>query len=509
MAITEKPYLDFRSYLHSRYGKVLYRVPIDLGFGCPNRNADGSGGCAFCPVDGSRAKQTLGLDTIDEQIRKSIAFASERYGAEGFVAYFQAYTTTFASLEMQKHSYNYVLNKFPFEAIFIGTRPDCLSPKVLDYLAELNHTLDVWVELGVQTTHDSTLKQINRGHDWASSLAMIDQLKARGIRVAAHVILGLPGEDAHMINQTAVRLAQSSIDAIKLHNLHILKNTRFEQDYKQGHIQVMHPFEYGEHVIDFLRRTPSNRPILRLLTDSNDSDLIAPRWDISKGQFIEWIMTQMERRGVKQGDLCHIDVPGEGAVQSDICAGKQGLMIGSCHADAFQWFAQIKPIAWAVWDDAKSQVDLLRVRNADQHLRPVFGDPRWTSINLDHTSQYDVAVWNTNAVSHDVTRYTKDFIHRVVQRLASSGFCVVPTRDKAVLSTFASLGFEITPIQFDGIYGFIARQIKRGLFSEPQKAIAPKYKIEPYRDPNLCLPHRRILQSREEMIREGKNMHVI
>ncbi len=295
------PYLQYKEYMKERYGVPLFRVPIDFNLGCPNREADGSGGCTFCNVRGSAAVQTLGAETVEEQMREAIRFARERYGAKKFMAYIQAFSATFG--ERQQPMYLDLLDAFAFTAVSIGTRPDCLTPQAYDFLLELNKHIEVWVELGVQTVHDRTLERVNRGHDWASSERAIRRLHELGIKVAVHAILGLPGETADDFQSTATTLAALPIDAVKIHNLHIEKGTTLALEHALTPLPVFMEYEFAEHLMDFIRRMPPDIPIMRLTTDTLDEELIAPKWHMAKGQFKDYVINQMRCREWKQGDL--------------------------------------------------------------------------------------------------------------------------------------------------------------------------------------------------------------
>jgi radical SAM protein (TIGR01212 family) len=295
------PYLQYKDYMIERYGEALYRVPVDFNLGCPNREADGSGGCTFCNVRGSKAVQTLGKETVQEQMAESIRFARDRYGAKKFMAYIQAFSATFG--EQQQPMYIDLLDSFDFTAISIGTRPDCFSQQAYDFLVELNRHIEVWVELGVQTVHDRTLERINRGHDWASSERAIKKLHELGIKVAVHAILGLPGETAEDFQKTADTFASLPIDAVKIHNLHIEKGTTLAMEHALSPLPVLMEHDFAEHLMDFIRRIPANIPIMRLTTDTLDEDLIAPKWNMAKGQFRDYVVQQMVCREWRQGDL--------------------------------------------------------------------------------------------------------------------------------------------------------------------------------------------------------------
>lgn len=297
------PYYPYRDYMIKKYGEPLFRVPIDLELGCPNRRPDGSGGCTFCPENGARATQTLDVKGTEAQLEAGIAFAKKRYDARRFMLYIQAYTGTFTSVIEQKRHYSELLAAHPFDAISIGTRPDCLSKATLEYLGELNKAIDVYVELGIQTIHDETLKRIGRGHDWQSSLDAIEALKAHGIKVCAHIIVGLPGEDRTHYVQTAKALAKLGLDGIKIHNLHVIRGTQMADEYLQKPFAVLSEYQYAEALIEIIRHLPADLPLMRFATDTPEADIIAPHWKMIKGQFQEYVIAQMNYRGYSQGDL--------------------------------------------------------------------------------------------------------------------------------------------------------------------------------------------------------------
>jgi radical SAM protein (TIGR01212 family) len=305
-----KPYLQYKDHMKERYGEPLFRVPIDFNLGCPNREADGSGGCTFCNVRGSAAVQTLGAESVGEQMREAIRFARDRYGAQKYMAYIQAFSATFG--EKQQPLYLDLLDAFDFTAVSIGTRPDCLTLQAYDFLVELNKHIEVWVELGVQTVHDRTLERINRGHGWASSKQAILKLHELGIKAAVHAILGLPGETAKDFQATADTLAALPIDAVKIHNLHIEKGTTLALEHALTPLPVFMEHEFAEHLMDFIRRMPPNIPIMRLTTDTLDEELVAPKWHMAKGQFKDYVIQQMVCREWRQGDLFERGRTGDG-----------------------------------------------------------------------------------------------------------------------------------------------------------------------------------------------------
>ncbi|MDD3463156.1 MAG: TIGR01212 family radical SAM protein [Sulfurospirillaceae bacterium] len=301
MALKEV-YFSYKEYMRQRYKEPLFSVPVDVDFGCPNRAVDGSGGCTFCPEHGVRSAQTKDAKNIEEQIQKAIAFAKKRYKAKSFSLYLQAYTGTFASVLKQKEVYEKLLSFYPFKALHVGTRPDCLSEQTLDFLQELNQKIDVYVELGVQSMSDKTLFAINRGHDKACSIDAIERLHVKGLKVFAHIIVGLPDEERKDWLYSVDELVKLGIDGIKIHNLHIIEHTQLASQYTQEPFKTFDEYEYAEEIIEILRRVPSSIPIVRLSTDTPKRELIAPLWKMQKGQFGEYIAKTMHYRGIKQGD---------------------------------------------------------------------------------------------------------------------------------------------------------------------------------------------------------------
>lgn len=303
-----EPYYSYRQFLKEKYGDYLYTVPIDLSFGCPNRDADGSGGCSFCHESGARAQQTINSATMEDQVRDAIAFAAKRYKAKKFMAYIQAFTGTFAAATEQEKTYGNLLQLFNFDAVHIGTRPDCLPEETLDVLTGLQKdSYDLRIELGIQTTNNDTLQRINRGHTWEQSEDAVRRLHERGIPVIAHVIIGLPGENTEDFLRTADSLAKLPLEGVKIHNLHVVKNTRLAEEYIKDPFPVLNEYEYLDVLIEFIRRTPANIPIIRIQTDTPEEDLIAPRWSLAKGQLIDMLSQHMKWRQVRQGDLVDIN----------------------------------------------------------------------------------------------------------------------------------------------------------------------------------------------------------
>ena len=287
------PFTQYKQWMIDRYGEPLFRIPVQLATACPH------GRCAFCSENGSKAQQTQQQESPLDQVEAAIQFSKRRYKAKKFMLYIQAFTADLTDPEQQKVILE-LLSHFDFEAISIGTRPDCLPERALDFLETLaEKPLEVWLELGVQTVNDETLKAINRGHDWECSKQAILALAERGIHVAPHVILGLPNETSKHWKNTAEELAKLPISGIKIHNLHIMKGTALADNPPP----VLNHWEYAEGLMDFLRRIPADIPVMRISTDTPDDQLIAPHWHLEKGQFLDYVIQQMTMREITQSDL--------------------------------------------------------------------------------------------------------------------------------------------------------------------------------------------------------------
>ena len=279
----------FKDDLIAHYGTPLQRIGFDLALGCPNREGGFGAGCTFCAADGSRARHlTRNLD-LAAQAQAGIDYVRRRYHTEGpYIAYFQSFTNTNAPVARLRALYDEALALADFPVVMISTRPDALPEPVLDWLAELNRDREVWVELGVQSAHNATLARIRRGHDWQASAAAIAALDRRGIRVAAHLILGLPGESPDDWRATARQLAQLPVRGVKIHQLMVLKHTELAREYHRGEIPVLNEYEYASGLAAVLRELPEETLLMRLTAEAGDDELIAPRWWMSKGQFLEY-----------------------------------------------------------------------------------------------------------------------------------------------------------------------------------------------------------------------------
>ncbi len=286
----------FRDSLRERYGASLQRIALDPGFSCPNRLC-GAGPCSFCAEDGARARHLQGEMSPQEQVARGVRYVRERYGAsEPYIAYFQAFTGTNAPAGILRKVYREFLALANFKMVIIGTRPDCLPDDVIDVLAELQKDYDILVELGVQTACDRTLARIRRGHDFACTADAVRRLNARGIPAAAHLILGLPGETKADWLATADAVAALPFCAVKIHPLLILKGAPLASEYTQSPFPTLNEYEYADALCDVVKRLPEGMTLMRLTAEAEPDDIIAPKWWMKKGQFMEMFTHKFEHR---------------------------------------------------------------------------------------------------------------------------------------------------------------------------------------------------------------------
>lgn len=290
----------FRDVLAQRWGTALQRIPLDPGFACPHS------GCTFCASNGSRARHLTEGMTIAEQVARGKQYVHDRYGSDGpYIAYFQAFTGTNAPVEQIRAVYEEALRLADFKMVIIGTRPDCLPEECLDYLEELNQRYNLLIELGVQTANDVTLRRINRGHDFACSAEAARRLHARDIPVAAHLILGLPGEMASDWEETARKIAELPFCGVKMHQLMIIKGTRLAAEYAAAPFPVLNEYEYAEGLEKVLRILPDSMTVMRLTAETEEEGLIAPKWWMKKGQFLEMFRQVFRERSEGNADGIH------------------------------------------------------------------------------------------------------------------------------------------------------------------------------------------------------------
>lgn len=302
----EKPYLLFSDHLKETFGERVYKISVDAGFGCPNRSAGRDRpGCIFCAPDGSGA---VGIER-GRPVREQLECGREvmlgrKTKARKFLAYFQPFSNTWAPPAQLRALYDEALAVADIVGLAVGTRPDCLPPEVLALLAEYARNTYFWLELGLQSSHDSSLDFIRRGHNYATFLRAYQAAKAHGLRVCVHVILGLPGESRAEILATADEMARLNVDGIKIHLLHVLRGTLLGDLYAAGNIEVLGQDAYVQLAVDFIERLHPATLIHRLTGDGPRELLLAPLWSLNKWEVINAINAEFVRRDSRQGTAC-------------------------------------------------------------------------------------------------------------------------------------------------------------------------------------------------------------
>lgn len=295
-----KRYYDLKSYWRNLFGCNVHKLQIDAGFTCPNRDGHvATGGCIYCDGRGSKLRQKGELPSVSQQIQNGKKFYKPH--ASKFVAYFQTFTNTYAPVEKLQILYDEALAQEDVVGLSIGTRPDCVGPDVIDLLKGYVQKYHVWLELGLQSMHDKTLKFINRGHDFRQFLDAVGALAGKNIHLCAHIIIGLPGETDEEILQTAKAVAALPINGIKIHSLLALEGTVLGEMYKNGTIKIMSKDNYVSLVADVLEVLPPEMVIQRLTADGYQNIFLAPDWAMNKLDVLNSINKELERRDSYQG----------------------------------------------------------------------------------------------------------------------------------------------------------------------------------------------------------------
>ncbi|MFR1672852.1 MAG: TIGR01212 family radical SAM protein, partial [Candidatus Gastranaerophilaceae bacterium] len=294
-------YNQYSAHLKNKFGVKVYKITLDAGFSCPNRDGTISqGGCIFCDEGGSFSQAHSNLLSVEEQIEQGVKSLSQRFKAQKFMSYFQAYSNTYKPVNELEKIYNSSLNHKDIVGISIGTRPDCVDEEKLNLISSYKDDYYTWIEYGLQSIHDKTLKKINRGHDFDCFLKAYEMTKNKGINVCVHVILNLWETHDEMI-ETAKKLAELEVDGIKLHMLCALENTRLANIYEQGGIDFMSEEDYIQTVCDFLEYLPKTTTIHRLAGNGLKKNLIAPKWLGKKMDCLNKIDREFLKRGSCQG----------------------------------------------------------------------------------------------------------------------------------------------------------------------------------------------------------------
>lgn len=304
----DKRYNSLNYFLREKFGEKVFKISLDGGFTCPNRDGKvAKGGCIFCSARGSGDYAGERLLSIGEQFDNVKLIMNKKWKGEKYIAYFQAYTNTYAPVKELREKYEEAINKEGVVALAIATRPDCLGDDVLDLLEEMNSRIYTWVDLGLQTIHAETAELINRGHDLKVFDAAMERLRARGIDTVVHTIFGLPGETKDQMLDTVKHISKSGAKGIKIHLLHLMQNTEMVKLYEEGKLEFLSQQDYVDLVCKAICMLPQEMVIHRMTGDAPRATLIGPMWSLKKWEVLNDIDKTMEDNGYYQGLYYDID----------------------------------------------------------------------------------------------------------------------------------------------------------------------------------------------------------
>jgi len=299
---TNKRYYTYDYYLKQTFGGKVFKVALDAGFGCPNRDGQkGIGGCTFCSVSGSGDFAGDIQDPLDVQFEKIKAMMHHKWPVARYIAYFQAYTNTYAPVEELKATFEPFIGKENVVGISIATRPDCVSEDVIDYLVTIHERTHLWVELGLQTIHDTTATSFNRGYETAVFYDAVARLRRRGLRVLVHLINGFPEETTEMMMESARAVASLDIQGVKIHSLFVLGNSMLGRSYKKNPFPILTQEQYVDLVVRQLECFAPHVVVQRVTGDAPSYDLLAPKWSLKKTIVTNEIDKLMVERDTWQG----------------------------------------------------------------------------------------------------------------------------------------------------------------------------------------------------------------
>jgi radical SAM protein (TIGR01212 family) len=298
----DRRYNSFGPHIRKRFGTTVYKVNVDAGFTCPNRDGTiGNSGCIYCNNDSFRPNSCRPTLSVSEQIKNGIEYIKRRYKAEKFLVYFQPYTNTYAPVHELEQLYKEALSEPSVIGLAIGTRPDAVDEEKIGLLESLTDRYFILIEYGMQSIHDKTLEFINRGHTYTTFRKALDLTKDRGISIGAHIIVGFPTETREEMLSMADELSYLPIDFLKIHQLQVIKDTPLEIIYRKNPFSVFGYEEYLEFVADFIERLSPRVILQRLFAAAPDRILIAPRWGKSRQQILRDIERRLEIKDTYQG----------------------------------------------------------------------------------------------------------------------------------------------------------------------------------------------------------------
>lgn len=297
-------YYSLNDAMKQRFGCKVYKLSLSGGMTCPNRDGTiDSRGCIFCSKSGSGDFAEQGCQSISEQIERAKSRVASKIKDGKYIAYFQDFTNTYASVEYLKEIFTEAINHPDVVILSIATRPDCLPCDILDLLENLNNIKPVWVELGLQTIHKSSADYIRRGYPLSVFNKAVKDLKQRGIEVIAHMIIGLPFETEQMIYETAEYIGKSGVNGVKFHLLHVLKNTDLAKEYENKAFEPLSLEKYTDILIECIKRIPNTMAVHRLTGDGAKKELIAPLWSADKKKVLNYINKKFKESNLQQGQL--------------------------------------------------------------------------------------------------------------------------------------------------------------------------------------------------------------
>jgi hypothetical protein len=296
-------YNKYSEYIKKKWGHRVQKITVDAGFTCPNRDGTrGVDGCIYCNNESFSPSHRTSL-SLKEQIEKGIELSKRRYKTDKYFVYFQSYSNTYAPLDKLKKLYEEALSFKGVIGLAIGTRPDCVDERILDYISSLAKNYDITLELGIESTYNTTLNKINRGHDYQALLKALKMTEERDLDVCAHLILGFPFETKEQWLNMATIISKLPIKYLKLHQLQIIKNTKLQLDFEKEPFSTFNEDEYMDIAIKFLELLNKKIIIQRLIGESSSRFLIAPIWNLTSAAFNEKILKKMEQIDTWQGRL--------------------------------------------------------------------------------------------------------------------------------------------------------------------------------------------------------------
>lgn len=302
--MNDRRYTDYPTYFRQLFSERVQKLSIDAGFSCPNRDGTkGSGGCIFCNNDSFSPDYCRESATITDQIESGIRFFGTKYRGQKYLAYFQAYSNTYASLDVLKARYGEALAHPKIIGLVIGTRPDTVDGEILDYLEELSHNYYICIEYGVESVNDTVLAAINRGHTYAETEKAIRETARRGIPVGVHLIFGLPGEDRKSMLEGALRLNKLPVNVLKLHQLQIIKGTRLADEFQQNpeNFRLYTLEEYLDFVVEVIEYIRPDICLERFVNQAPAEYLIAPKWGVKNFEFTAMLEKRLRELDTWQG----------------------------------------------------------------------------------------------------------------------------------------------------------------------------------------------------------------